>query len=439
MPDVLRTQREGGTLARDLVVYTIVHQPRRLKLPAQPIPSCASAADIERSLFDEPLNAHYFRRVAHACYRPATQMFRELVEDGLKLNIGFSVSFLEQAQAWDPGLLEIFRGLVDHPNVELIGVEPYHSFIMLIDVERFIARMRWAREHLAQVFGRRPQVTDTTELCMSDPIYLALDQAGFAGGFLDGRSWVMGEREPSSLFHGGRALKLLVRHHRLSDDVGYRFSDRGWSGWPLLADQYTDWLQKTAGDLIVLGWDYETFGEHHSRATGIFEFMRWLPREAKARGLRFLTATEAIEHHDDRARALPLPPLPATWAGAGGMEFFLGNSAQQAVFQLMLAAYNKARLTGDEHLVDLALWLAQSDNLHLIQWFGRSGSEAQVSAYFTPREWWSLLGSDRIVWEIQEVYKNFIRAVDVQRRPWTSNPGLDTPSREPEIAGPRRR
>ncbi len=93
------------------------------------------------------------------------------------------------------------------------------------------------------------------------------------------------------------------------------------------------------------------------------------------------------------------------------MEFFLGNPAQQAVFQLMLQAYNKAQLTKDRRMIDLALWLTQSDNLHLIQWFGRSGSQAEVSAYFTPKEWWSL-GPSGIIWEMQQVYKNFIRALD---------------------------
>jgi hypothetical protein len=34
-----------------------------------------------------------------------------------------------------------------------------------------------------------------------------------------------------------------------------------------------------------------------------------------------------------------------------------------------------------------------------------------VSAYFTPQEWWSL-GPDRIVSEVQQVYKNFITALD---------------------------
>jgi len=93
------------------------------------------------------------------------------------------------------------------------------------------------------------------------------------------------------------------------------------------------------------------------------------------------------------------------------MEFFLGNSAQQAVFQLMLQCYNTALLTGKPELDDLALWLLQSDNLHLIQWFGRGGSEAEVSAYFTPDEWWEL-GPGGIISEQQQVYRNFLGALE---------------------------
>jgi hypothetical protein len=37
-------------------------------------------------------------------------------------------------------------------------------------------------------------------------------------------------------------------------------------------------------------------------------------------------------------------------------------------------------------------------------------SDAEVSAYFTPKEWWNL-GPYGIIWEMQQVYKNFIRAI----------------------------
>ncbi len=398
-------------MANDLVVYAVVHQPRRIKLPAQPIPRGAVPADIERCLFDERMNERYFRKVGKWCYYPATRTFLDLVEEGFKLSIGFSVSFLKQAEMWDQELLGLFQQLVRHENVELIGVEPYHSFIMLVDLERFIQRMHWGADYLYRLFGKRPVVTDTTEMCMSDSIYHALDKGGFKGAVLDGRPWVMGWRDPTYLYNSGKSLKLLTRDYELSDDVGYRFSNRTWSGWPLSSDTYAHWLREARGEFVFLAWDYETFGEHHSKDTGIFEFLRWMPSEVRRRGMSFLTPSEAIEKYGDRSYDLPLSAFPSTWAGSGGMEFFLGNSAQQAIFQLMLHCYNTALLTKDPELENLALWLLQSDNLHLIQWFGRGGSEAEVSAYFTPDEWWDL-GPGGIIWEQQQVYRNFLAALD---------------------------
>jgi alpha-amylase len=397
---------------RDVVIYTVVHQPRRLRLPAQPIPAGTPREEVAAYLFDDELNERYFHQVAERCYYPATERFLGLVEQGLKLTIGFSFSLLEQAQHWDPALLFLFRQLVTHPNVALAVVEPYHSFLMLWDLPRFGERMRQARERLQALFGVAPIVADTTELMMSDGIYHVLDGLGFQGAFFDGRPWALEWRDPTYVYHrSSGALRLLARHHTLSDDVGYRFSNRAWDGWPLLASTYADWLADAQGDLVVLGWDYETFGEHHSAETGIFDFLDRLVPEAQARGLTFRTAGEAIGRHAEQSHDLPLSAFPTTWAGSGGLEFFLGNSVQQAVFQLMLFAYNKALLTEDPTLMDLALWLAQSDNLHMIQWHGRQGSEAEVSAYFTPQEWWAL-GPERIVFEIQQVYKNFIAALD---------------------------
>ena len=123
------------------------------------------------------------------------------------------------------------------------------------------------------------------------------------------------------------------------------------------------------------------------------------------------TPSELIARHGPSASHLPLPVYPTTWAGTGGLEFFLGNQAQETLFQLMGYVYGLAKLTDNPDLIDLALWLTQSDNLHLIQWFGRTGPEAEVSAYFTPSEWWAL-GPNRIIAEQQQVYMNALRAIE---------------------------
>ncbi len=417
---------------RDVVIYTILHQPRRLRLPAQALPAGAPPDDLAPLIFDDALNERYFRRAAERCYHPATAKFRHLVDNGLKLAVGITGSFLDQVERWDGALLAGLRDLIGHPNVEPVAVEPTHSVLPLWDISAFIDRMRVAAGRLEQIFGRRPTVAAVTELMMSDTIYFALERAGFRAAFLDGRPWVLGWRRPTYLYrHGDGLMGLLARHTALSDDVGYRFSDRSWNGWPLLADRYASWLAHHPGDFVVLGWDFETFGEHHAKSTGIFEFLDHLPDEVRRAGLEFRTPGEVVARYSDGSFDLPLSAFPSTWAGSGGLEFFLGNSAQRAVFQLMMQAYHKARLTGNRRIEELALSLAQSDNLHVLQWVSRSGPEAEVSAYFTPSEWWAL-GQDGIVREIQQVYKNFIAASS--GRPagcsgrWGERPSLIEPS-----------
>ncbi len=399
-------------MAEQLVVYTVVHQPRRLKLPAQLIPAGTPPDRFAAYVFDEALDRRYFEQVARSSYVPATSTFRELTRRGWRMSIGFSNSFLVQAERWGKKVLDGFKRLCSSPNVEVVCAEPYHSWLLYADIAAFKEAMLWSRKRLEDVFQKPVSVTDTTEMFMSNDVYFALQQCGFGGAFMEGRAWQMGWREPTHVYrYPGQRLALLVRHHDLSDDIGYRFSNRGWTMWPLMSDTYAHWVRECWGDLVTLGWDFETFGEHHRVDTGILEFLRALPAQLRRRKVRMLLPSEAISELADPRYELLISEYGTTWAGEGGMEFFLGNPAQQGVFRLMHHAYSKARLTGDPTLIELAKWLLQSDNLHLIQWFGRFGSEAEVSAYFTPDEWWEL-GGHGIVREQQQVYLNFIRALD---------------------------
>jgi alpha-amylase len=370
-------------------------------------------------------------------------------QEDLHLSLGISLSFVRQAILWEPALLDLFRELIAEEHVELIGVEPYHSFLFLFDLPMFVLRMQSMNDELEQVFGKRPSVADTTEMCMSVPIYNALDTAGFRGAVMDGRRQVFEWRESTYLYQYSDesplplplALKksqyaprskrspkkllvdndrengpyLLARHTDLSDDVGFRFSNRNWSRYPLFADTYATWIAQTPGDIVLLGWDFETFGEHHRLESGIFDFMRSLPPALARHNISFCTPGEFIDRtvssEQGNVYHLPLPVSPTTWAGDGSMDFFLGNSAQQAIFRLMNDLYNTAKLSENPDLINLALWMTQSDNLHLIQWSGRSGSQADVSSYFTPREWWNL-GADTIIREQQQVYLNLMHAME---------------------------
>src|SRR5439155_5967690 len=136
--------------------------------------------------------------------------------------------------AWGGGLLDDLRRLCSSPNVEVICVEPYHSWLCYLDIRAFGSQMLLARRRLEQLFQKPVSVTDTTEMFMSNEVYFALQECGFQAAFMEGRRWQLGERDPTYLYRQpGQRMSLLCRHHDLSDDVGYRFTDKEWAGWPL--------------------------------------------------------------------------------------------------------------------------------------------------------------------------------------------------------------
>jgi len=142
-------------------------------------------------IFDEAMDRRYFDKVATYCYRPATDMFQALVEGGMKISLGFSVSLLLQMRRFGPDVLAKFQKLVSHENVELIAVEPYHSFIFYLDINAFAERMQWGKRQLEETFQKSISVTDTTEMFMSNDVYFQLQKSGFKGAVMDGRPWVM--------------------------------------------------------------------------------------------------------------------------------------------------------------------------------------------------------------------------------------------------------
>ena len=105
----------------------------------------------------------------------------------------------------------------------------------------------------------------------------------------DGVEPLTGPRSPRHVYRAStpKGLPLLLRDYRLSDDIAYRFSNRSWDEWPLTAEKYDRWISRSEGEVLSLFMDFETFGEHQRKETGIFEFFEaWVDRHARAAAAR---------------------------------------------------------------------------------------------------------------------------------------------------------
>ena len=159
-------------------------------------------------------------------------------------------------------------------------------------------------------------------------------------------------------------MKLLLINFRLSDDIAFRFSDKGWDQWPLTADKYASWLNAADGEIVNLFMDYETLGEHQGGDTGIFDFIAALPAQIFAStNFEFLTPKEAAAKHQPVA---PLHvPYPISWADEErDVTAWLGNELQNEAFEELYKMKNKVNALKDPVLTHDFDCLQASDHFY---------------------------------------------------------------------------
>ncbi len=106
-------------------------------------------------------------------------------------------------------------------------------------------------------------------------------EMGYKAVVTEGAKHILGWKSPNYLYCNAinPRLKVLLRNYTLSDDIAFRFSNKGWSSYPLTAEKYAGWIKglASASELVNIFMDYETFGEHQKKETGIFDFLKHMP------------------------------------------------------------------------------------------------------------------------------------------------------------------
>ena len=372
-------------MEKSLCLYFQVHQPDRLRL--------YRLFDIgnDSQYFDEFANRTILKRVAQRCYLPMNQILLDLIE---KYNGEFKVTFsisgvaLEQFAEYAPEVLESFKKLAKTKCVEFLAETYSHSLASLVSPKEFEIQVK---EHAAAVkkhFGVKPTAFRNTELIYSDAIGAAVADMGYNVMLTEGAKHILGWKSPNFVYTNSinPKLKLLLKNFNLSDDIAFRFSDKGSANWPLTSDKYAGWLQQAANDseIVNLFMDYETFGEHQSEATGIFEFVKALPAAVMANtNLKFCTPSEAAAKHQPVA---PLHvPEAISWADEErDTSAWLGNELQNEAFTKLYALEKDVMASKDAHLIADYRKLQESD--HFYYMCTKFFSDGAVHKYFNPYE-----------------------------------------------------
>ncbi len=302
-----------------VVFYFQVHQPFRLKR--------YSVIDQHPFYFDTKKNGEICRKVAEKCYRPTTSLILDMVKKNKgNFRVAYSLTgvVLDQMEEFCPDVLDLFKRLAESGCCEFLGETYHHSLSFLYSRQEFREQVEAHTRRIQHLFGQTPRVFRNTELIYSNDVARFVsemtDDAGrkrFLGCIAEGADRVLGYRSPNYAYMPpqppdlgrplegptGKPFALLLKNYRLSDDIAFRFSNRGWSEWPLSAEKFAGWVNQINGDgfLCNLFMDYETFGEHQWADTGIFEFLSALPQkvfDVNPGHNHFITPSMAIEQFE---------------------------------------------------------------------------------------------------------------------------------------------
>ncbi|MEM4576461.1 MAG: glycoside hydrolase family 57 protein [Candidatus Nezhaarchaeales archaeon] len=371
-------------MAKSVAFMFELHQPVRLR----PYNAKCLLDLISRGIdaaYDEQLNKEVFKRVSLKCYKPALQTILENIKtQNFKVSLGISGIWIEQAVKYCSDLVDLLRKAVDTGNVELIAQTYYHSISPLLsDLEEFKEQVDECVEVISEVFGLGPKAAEATEFIYNNVIGKTLHDMGFKTCVTEGVERLLAWRSPNYVYSAyGCDLKLLLRNYRLSDDVAFRFSNSAWDQYPLTADKYADWILNSAGDVVFVAMDFETFGEHHWPETGILEFLKWLPYELNARRIEVMTVSEASSRYRP-VGVYDVPPWSTiSWADVEkDVSAWIGSDLQIKALKLYEELGMYAKAVGGEYLRHWRLF-GVSDNFYYMS--SKKGSSGEVHLYFSP-------------------------------------------------------
>lgn len=366
---------------KTVCLYFQVHQPWRLKVYR------FFNIGKDHNYLDDFTNRSIMQKVARQCYLPMNALLLKLIKENkgaFRCSFSITGSAVEQFRTYAPEVLDSFRALADTGCVEFLAETYSHSLAALSSKEDFVEQVKLHSAMIKKEFGKKPTAFRNTELIYSDEIGAMVSELGFKTILAEGAKHVLGWKSPDYIYTNAidNRLRVLLRNYKLSDDIAFRFSNKGWDQYPLTADKFASWIAGETGEVVNLFMDYETFGEHQKADTGIFDFMKALPKAVLKQGdLQFSTVSEAAKAYQP-VGVLHCPHV-MSWADEErDVTAWLGNELQNEAFSKLYALKDKIKALKSADFTYVWNFMQTSDHFYYMatKWL----SDGDVHSYFNP-------------------------------------------------------
>lgn len=367
---------------KSICFYFQIHQPFRLKK--------YRFFDIgnDHYYYDDFANDDIVTRIAERSYIPMAETLLQMIKENgkaFKCAISITGTAVEQLQQYVPEFIDLLKKLADTGCVEFLSETYSHSLASLQDNDEFVRQVKAHDAMIYNLFGQKPKVIRNTELIYDDDIASLISSMGFKAAITEGAKHILGWKSPNYLYASENApkLKLLLRNDTFTSDITRNFGNTDWAEYPLTADKYINWISQLPEEeqVVNLFMGMETFGEFLPRETGIFDFMRALPRFAAEKGISFMTPSEAVSKL--KSVGTLSVPYPMSWADeARDVSAWKGNMLQREALDKLYSVAERVNLCEDRRLKKDWEYLQSSD--HFFYMSTKSLTDGAVYSPFSP-------------------------------------------------------
>ncbi|WP_436415041.1 glycoside hydrolase family 57 protein [Petrimonas sp.] len=371
---------------KTICFYFQIHQPYRLKR--------YRFFNIGRDhyYYDDYSNEDILQQIAARSFIPANRMMLDLInmnKGKFKFAISVSGVALDQMEVYAPEVIDGLKELSRTGAVEFLAETYAHSLSSLIDPVEFQNQVQLQTQKIKLLFDQEPKVFRNTEMIFSDEIAEMVYDMGYTKMISEGAKHVLSWRSPNYVYKSDAQpnLKLLLRNSQFSDDISLRFSDYTWKEYPLTAEKYASWIAATEKqeEVFNIFMNYETFGNLQPSHSGIFEFMKALPKFAFEKGIEFSTPSQIMDTH--KPVGTVSVPNPISWADEErDLSRWLGNKLQKSALNTLYEISERVRLTNDRRLKQDWNYLQSSDHFYYMstKHFFDGSMHSKFSPYQSP-------------------------------------------------------
>jgi alpha-amylase len=272
--------------------------------------------------FDLPQVYSTFEKISNDIIR-TNEVLKESIKSGGNYSFNISGTFIDICKKWNFDVIESFKELSNTEKVEFTSSSYYHSLSSLYnDSFEFRDQIKKHRNEINNLFEQNPQTFVDSELLLTNHTGSILKEQGFECMISEGSSNLLDGTDPVHVYTN--QLPILLRHINLSEDIETRFSDRSWTGYPLIADKFASWINNMEGDVVVIYFNYDTLARHHKNESNIFQFLKELPESLKKYDIKMEKPSEAVKKHQQ----VKLDNLNIESTARYGMDSLTGNHMQ---------------------------------------------------------------------------------------------------------------